>query len=205
MVALAWSSQRLRRRTSCPLALGTAHGSGYGRLVKRRFQAWALVLGITVAGGCGGDDDAALRARIDELERQVAATSTTAPTSSTSPVTSGPATSTLSAAPPTTVTPPGPKVAQANQGDRVFAVFVATGDTSRAPSFTAAQDRLKSLGYTDFAEGETGCSQGAKEALPQLKDMSLSVEFATRADADRFSALYGPVIGVAAVKVFCAD
>lgn len=120
-------------------------------------------------------------------------------------MTSGPATSTLSAAAPTTVTPPGPKVAQAKQADRVFAVFVATGDTSRAPSFTAAQDRLKSLGYTDFAAGETGCSQGAKEALPQLKDTSLSVEFATRADADRFSALYGPVIGVAAVKVFCAD
>lgn len=46
-------------------------------------------------------------------------------------------------------------------------------------------------GQADFllavgaGEGETGCSQGAKEALPQLEDMSLSVEFATRADADR--------------------
>lgn len=171
--------------------------------MKRGVPAWVLLLGITVAGGCGGDDDAALRARIEELERQVAATATTAPGTTTTGAPAVPATS--APAVPTTVRPPRPEAVVPKQGDRVFAVFVATGSSGRDPSFTAAKARLADLGYRDFSEGETGCSQGAEEALPQLQDISLSVEFATRADADRFTALYGPVVGTAAVTVFCAD
>lgn len=173
------------------------------RRVKRGVRAWVLLLGVTLAGGCGGDDDAALRARIDELERQVAATTTAPVATTTSSAPAVPATSVPAG--PTTVRPPRPEAVQPKQGDRVFAVFVATGSSGRDPSFTAAKARLAELGYRTFTEGETGCSQGAEEALPQLQDISLSVEFATRVDADRFTALYGPTVGTAAVKVFCAD
>jgi hypothetical protein len=72
-------------------------------------------------------------------------------------------------------------------------------------AFGAAKARLADLGYTASSSGDTACSQGAREALPQLKEVSLSVEFRTRTEADRFAALYGRVVGTAPVKVFCAD
>ena len=91
------------------------------------------------------------------------------------------------------------------QGDRVVSVFVATGASLGEPSFTKAKARLEALGYGSYSGGDTACSKGAEEALPQLRAYSLSLEFATRADADRFATLYGPVIGTAGVTVFCAD
>jgi hypothetical protein len=98
-----------------------------------------------------------------------------------------------------------PQAVLANQGDRVVAVFVATGASFEDASLTRAIARLQSLGYTAYAAGETGCSRGAKEALPRLGQYAVSVEFATRADADRFAALYGAVVGIATVTVYCAD
>ncbi len=168
---------------------GAAHGA----------RTWVFLLGIWALAGCAGDDEAALRARIDELERQVATTTTILPTASTSAATFAPA------AAPTTLRVPRPEPVEAKQGDMVFAVFIATGASGRDQSFTSAKARLADLGYRMFSEGETTCSQGAKEAVPRLQDISLSVEFATRADADLFAALYGPVIGTVAVTVYCAD
>ena len=43
------------------------------------------------------------------------------------------------------------------------------------------------------------------EALPHLQDYSLSLGFATRADADSFAELYGRILGIATVTVFCVD
>lgn len=114
-------------------------------------------------------------------------------------------TSKANRSPTTTAAGGRPQVVVPQQGDRVFAVFVATGGSLEEPAFAQAIARLKSLGYPAYAGGDTGCSRGAKEALPQLGQYSLSVEFATRAEADRFIALYGTVIGVAAVTVYCAD
>lgn len=98
-----------------------------------------------------------------------------------------------------------PQVVAPQQGDKVVAVFVATGASLDEPAFTQAIARLKALGYPAYSGGDTGCSRGAKEALPQLGQYSLSVEFATRPEADRFATLYGKVIGIATVTVYCAD
>ncbi len=168
------------------------------RTSARPFAALLVAVGVT-AGlfGCGGRDE------------QVASTSTAPVETSTttlpppSTTTAAVSTTTTGAQPTTTVSRPQPVVA--GQGERVFAVFVATGDDFADPAFGAAKARLADLGYSASSSGETGCSQGAREALPQLKELSLAVEFRTRAEADRFAALYGRVVGTAAVKVFCAD
>lgn len=167
----------------------------------RPFATLLVTVGMT-AGlvGCGGRD------------KQVATTSTvpvetsttTLPPPSTTTTTVAASTTTTAAAQPTT-TVSRPKAVVAGQGDRVFAVFVATGDGLADPAFGVARSRLAELNYESSSSGETRCSQGAREALPQLKQFSLSVEFRTRAEAVRFAALYGRVVGTAAVKVFCAD
>jgi len=87
----------------------------------------------------------------------------------------------------------------------VVAVFVATGPNLGSPSFAPAKARLATLGYRGFSGGDTACSQGAQEALPKLQAYSLSLPFATQADAARFASLYGPVLGTARITVFCAD
>jgi len=150
----------------------------------------------------------ACRAKSNSTPPAETAVSTSAPPATEAPS----ATSTLPAttapttvARATTTAARRPEAVVPNQGDRVFAVFVATADSPTDPSFATATARLRTLGYRVYASGDTGCSQGAQEALPQLQGSSLSVEFRTRADADRFAALYGPVIGIAAVTVFCAD
>ncbi len=74
-----------------------------------------------------------------------------------------------------------------------------------APAFAKAKARLAALGYKGHTGGDTACSQGAKEALPQLQEYSLSLEFRTRGEADRFAALYGQVIGTALVTLSCLD
>ncbi len=169
------------------------------RTSARPFAALLVAVGVT-AGlfGCGGRDEQVASSSTAPVE-----TSTTTlppPSTTTAPVVS---TTTTVAQPTSTVSRPKPIVA--GQGDRVFAVFVATGDDLADPVFRAADARLAELGYDASSSGETGCSQGAREALPQLKEFSLAVEFRTRAEADRFAALYGRVVGTAAVKVFCAD
>ena len=47
---------------------------------------------------------------------------------------------------------------------------MATGDDLADPVFGAAEARLAEPGYDASGSGETGCSQGAREALPQLKE-----------------------------------
>ena len=98
-----------------------------------------------------------------------------------------------------------PEVVIPQQGDRVVAVFVATGPSPAQPSFVEAKARLTALGYHGYSGGDTDCSQGAKEALPHLHDYSLSLEFAVRDDAEQFAGLYGPILGIATVTVFCVD
>ena len=91
------------------------------------------------------------------------------------------------------------------EGDRVVAVFLATGPSPADPSFAEAKARLTALGYHGYSGGDTACSQGAEEALPHLQDYSLSLEFAIRDDAERFAQRYGPILGIASVTVFCVD
>ena len=168
------------------------------RTSARPFVALLVAAGVTVGLiGCGGEDEQVTSSSTVPVETSA----TTLPPPSTT--TAALSTTTTAAQPTTTVSRPRPVVA--GQGDRVFAVFVATGDDLADPVFGAAEARLGELGYDASSSGETGCSQGAREALPQLKEFSLAVEFRTRAEADRFAALYGRVVGTAAVKVFCAD
>jgi len=169
------------------------------RTSDRPFAALLVAAGVVAAlAGCGGEGEQVASNSTVPVETSA----TTLPPPSTT-TTAAVGTSTTGAQPTTTVSRPQPVVA--GQGDRVFAVFVATGDDLADPVFGAAEARLAELRYDASSSGETGCSQGAREALPQLKEVSLSVEFRTRAEADRFAALYGRVVGTAAVKVFCAD
>jgi Tfp pilus assembly protein PilW len=180
--------------------------------IPRRVALLLLVGAVTAAGGCDGGNG-----RVASGGAAPAETSTTtAPPSSiaTTSTTGAPATSTTrrsgsgstsTTTHPTTSTSPRPREVVPQQGDRVVAVFVATGATLGDPSFTRAKARLTSLGYRGHSGGDTGCSRGAKEALPQLQAYSLSLEFATDADAARFASLYGKVIGTASVTVYCAD
>ena len=168
------------------------------RTSARPFVALLVAVGVT-AGlvGCGGEGEPVASSSTVPVETST----TTLPPPSTT--TTAAVSTTTTGAQTTTMSRPQPVVA--GQGDRVFAVFVATGDDLADPVFGAAEARLAELRYDASSSGETGCSQGAREALPKLKAFSLSVEFRTRAEADRFAALYGRVVGTAAVKVFCAD
>jgi len=165
----------------------------------RPFAALLAAAGV-MAGlvGCGGEDEQVTSSSTVPVETST----TTLPAPSTT-TTAAASTTTTGAQVTTTVSRPQPVVA--GQGERVFAVFVATADDFADPVFGAAKARLAELGYSPSSSGDTACSEGAREALPQLKEVSLSVEFRTRAEADRFTALYGRVVGTAAVKVFCAD
>ena len=165
----------------------------------RPFAVLLVATGVMVGLiGCGGEDEQVTSSSTVPVETSA----TTLPPPSTT-TTAAVSTTTTGAQPTSTVSRPQPVVA--GQGERVFAVFVATGDDLADPVFGAAEARLAELRYDASSSGETGCSQGAREALPQLKEFSLAVEFRTRAEADRFAALYGRVVGTAAVKVFCAD
>ena len=160
-----------------------------------------------LAGCRGGEDQVAVGG---SASPETSATSTTPPSpTSTLPATTTqaptPAESSTTARPTTTTGRAPPKVVVPKQGDRVVAVFLATGTTLADPSFAQAKARLNRLGYKGYSGGDTDCSQGAREALPRLQEYSLSVQFASRAEADRFAALYGPVLGTATVTVFCAD
>lgn len=176
--------------------------------------AAAALLAITVAvvaAGCGGGEERVAVSGTPAAEPTTTSSLAPAPSSTAATVAAAPPStsraSTTRPRPSTTTTKkaPLPKVVVARQGDRVVAVFVATGSSLADPSFSKAKARLTALGYRGYSGGDTSCSQGAKEALPQLEEYSLSLEFATRAEADRFSALYGPVLGTAGVTVFCAD
>lgn len=168
--------------------------------------AAAASAGLT---GCrGGDGVAASGTAVPD----VPTTSTTVaadPASSTtrrSSTTGRAPTTTRDTGATTTSTAGGkPQVVVPQQGDKVVSVFVATGASLDEPAFTQAVARLKALGYPAYSGGDTGCSRGAREALPQLGQYAVSVEFATRSEADRFAALYGKVIGIATVTVYCAD
>ncbi|CAA9257420.1 MAG: hypothetical protein AVDCRST_MAG76-2641 [uncultured Acidimicrobiales bacterium] len=167
----------------------------------------AVTVAAALAGCRGGEDQVAVGG---STTPEASATSTTSPppsstlrTTTSQPATSVETSTTVRATTTTRRAPP--KVVVPKQGDRVVAVFLATGTTLADPSFERARARLTSLGYKGRSGGDTACSQGAKQALPQLQDYALSVEFATRADADRFAALYGPVLGTATVTVFCVD
>ena len=177
-----------------------------------RRPALVVLIAVNVAtglAGCrGGEDRLPVGA---STTPETSATTTTAPSpSSTLPTTirqapAPTAASTTTLRRSTTSRTAPPKVVVPKQGDRVVAVFVASSASLADPSFARAKARLNSLGYKGYSEGDTSCSQGAKEALPQLQDHSLSLEFASRAEADRFVVLYGPVLGTATVTVFCVD
>ncbi len=181
------------------------------RLIPRPIAPALMSLATLVAVvGCGGDGERVVAAGAAPLEPTTTATSappdTVAPTSTTTRARAATTTTTTrAAARSTTTTPALPKVVVAQQGDRVVAVFVATGASLDDPSFTRAKARLTSLGYKGSSGGDTACSRGAEEALPQLEEYSLALEFATEAEAARFAARYGTVIGTAAITVSCAD
>jgi len=179
------------------------------RTFPRPVSSLLLVVGVAaVLAGCRGGGD---RVAVSGSTPAPSTTSTSAPPPTVGTTTTAHQASTTTSRRPSTTTtttakPMGPpRVVVPQQGDRVVAVFVATGASLDEPSFATARARLGVLGYTGFSGGDTACSRGAKEALPQLKGYSLSLEFATRADADRFAARYGRVIGIAAVNVYCAD
>lgn len=173
-----------------------------------------LAVGVSLAlAGCGGGGDAEVSSATLVPEPSTTTTSAPPVTAAAAPSTSARLATTTTAARPgstTTTSRPAagssrPKAVQASQGDRVVAVFVATGASLADPSFAKARARLKAIGYAPTSSGDTDCSQGAREALPKLQAYSMSVEFATQADASRFTALYGPVLGTASVTVYCAD
>lgn len=180
------------------------------RTIRRPLSIVALAVCLAgVVAGCRGGTERVVAsgagAADDATTTSAAPSTTVAAATSTTARPAGTAATTTTARRATTTTARPPKVVAANQGDRVVAVFVATGAALTDPSFTRARSRLATLGYRGFSGGDTGCSQGAKEALPQLQAYSLSLEFATSAEAARFAALYGQVIGTATVTIFCAD
>ena len=174
-----------------------------------------VLLGLGVAAalpGCGSGGGGGAEVSSATLVPEASTTTTSAPaaTAATTSTSARRATTTVTAAravstTSTAATRPRPKVVQASQGDRVVAVFVASGSTLSDPSFARARARLKAIGYAPTSTGETDCSQGAREALPELREYSMALEFANQADASRFAALYGPVLGTVAVTVYCAD
>jgi hypothetical protein len=178
----------LRRATAIALAAG-----------------WAAVAGLaSCRGGNGvtasGTADSTTSVAADPIPPTTGRSSTSGRATTSSSKGSGKAAVTTS-----TTTAGRPQAVVARQGDRVVAVFVATAASFEDASLTRAIARLQSLGYTAYSSGDTGCSRGAREALPRLGQYAVSVEFATRADADRFAALYGAVVGIATVTVYCAD
>lgn len=182
-----------------------------------RRPALTLVVAVAVAvalpgcrGGGGGVAASGTAAPEVPTTSTIAGADASSSTSRRPSTTTGRATTSSSSSKGggTTTTSSGggkPRVVVPQQGEKVVAVFVATGASLDEPAFTQAIARLKALGYPAYSGGDTGCSRGAKEALPQLGQYSVSVEFAARSDADRFAALYGPVVGIASVTVYCAD
>lgn len=176
-----------------------------------RHLATMLTVGgaVAVAAGCRGGGDEVVAGGATPVEvattTTAAAPATTVAATTTSTARRAGAATTTTTVRSATTAAALPKVVVSQQGDRVVAVFVATGASLADPSFATAKSRLASLGYRGYSGGDTSCSQGAREALPQLQDHSLSLEFATTADAARFAARYGTVIGTATVTVFCAD
>ncbi len=126
------------------------------RTSARSFAALLVAAGVTVGlVSCGGEDEQVTSSSTVPGETS---TTTLPPPSTTTVAVS---TTTTGAQPTTTVSRPQPVVA--GQGERVFAVFMATGDDLADPVFGAAEARLAELGYDASSSGETGCSQGARE------------------------------------------
>lgn len=177
------------------------------RTHSRHLVTRLLAVGVAlVAAGCRGGEERVVVSGAGDADASITTSEAPATTVSVTSTTRAlrPAATTTTVR-PTTTTAPRPKVVVPQQGDRVVAVFVATGTTLGDPSFARAKAGLVALGYRGYSGGDTSCSQGAREALPQLQDYSLSLEFATSTDAARFAAQYGKVIGTATVTVFCAD
>ena len=178
------------------------------RTAPRSLLLLLAAAGVALGGCRGGSDRVGLEGGAGQEPPSTTATSTAPPSTTVVPTTTTTrpaARTTTTALRRTTTTAARPKPVVPQQGQQVVAVYVATGPSLEGPSFTRARARLSSLGYTGYSGGDTACNRGATEALPQLQEYSLSVEFASRADAQRFADLYGPVLGIASVSVYCAD
>jgi hypothetical protein len=93
------------------------------------------------------------------------------------------------------------------QGRRYWGVYVAVGPM-KSPKLEAAREQLAAVGVT-AGPTSLACDQGAAKELGVVDDGSLggvAAYFASKAEADAFAgALDPPPVGVAHVRVFCAD
>ena len=108
-----------------------------------------------------------------------------------------------------------PAAAQVNQGDLVWAVYLAVsrlqdGVPVARAELDRAREAAEAVGYQgEVGDGDVDCAQGAREALqlnPDIGYFTASILFATEADARQFITAYEPgVVGLAQITAFCLD
>ncbi len=163
---------------------------------QRRTRARAaagLVLAVTLATGCGGEDNG--RESLDQVYG-----STAAPEQQDRPT----------QAPPD---PAGkfPPLFHPEQGDPYWSVIVAYAEEDpNAPSLKAAEDAVRAVGYDIEGPTDAGCLQGAESVIDMGEDFKLiyavELSFATEEQARTFERNFGQdIAGIAKVNGSCLD
>lgn len=164
------------------------------------------LLGLTACGDEGADVTGTGPTSPAATPTTPTATSPTAEPAATTPL------------PTTSAAPTFPPAAEAvQQGDVVWAVYLAVarvGDDGRPDDPAGDLDRARrqaaAAGYEGaIGGGQVECDRGAREALrldPGRDYYTVSIFFATRADAEQFVAAYEPgVVGTAEITAYCLD
>ena len=178
-------------------------------MLPRRLLSALAALALLALTACGDDG------------RDVVETGATSPAAvpTTTSATPEPVATTPSTPPPTTSAPPTfpPAAEGVQQGDVVWAVYLAVarvGDDGRPDDPAGDLDRARrqaaAAGYErDVGGGQVECDRGARAALgldPGRDYYTVSIFFATRADAQQFVAAYEPgVVGTAEITAYCLD
>ncbi len=120
-----------------------------------------------------------------------------------------PETTTTVPAPTSTAPATQPTPVPVEHGREMFGVYLSVERGAAPTAETRAAQAEAERNKWPFSGGDINCDQGAREALrldPARDYYAVAVYFVTREDAQRFVDLYEPgVVGIAAVKVFCAD